>query len=112
MLRIFVSSLAISSALFLDPCGSGGTGTGTGPAPSGTTGDGGTTPGTTPGTQSTSIPAVLYDGWSYLQVTMYEPGEDPIVSDLSGGTADFNRDGTYKLSYRIGNVFNGYEGKF
>lgn len=70
----------------------------------------GAQPGAGGGTTAT-IPEIFYGPWAYMHATLYEAGEEPATTSVSG-TATFERDGTYQQSYTIGQVLNSYEGKY
>ena len=120
-MRILISALAVLGSLGLDPCSGASDGGGAGTTPpaeqaagrgdqpgatenGGGGGGGGTTAGVT-------IPAIFYGGWEYRTATLYQKGEEPIVSSV-GGSADFRKDLTYEQSYSIGGIGNFYSGRY
>jgi len=112
MRRPILTALALV-ALHVAACGGGGGGGD--PGDDGTDGAGGATAedggaGGESGTED-AIPDIFYGPWAYMHATLYEPGEDPATTSVSG-TATFERDGTYTQSYTIGQIFNGYEGTY
>ena len=120
-MRVLISALAVLSSLGLDPCsGGGGDGGGTNTPPAEQTTTGGDEPG---GAQNggggvpplpaagVTIPEIFYGGWDYQTATLYQKGEEPIVSSV-GGSADFRKDLTYEQSYSIGGIGNFYSGRY
>lgn len=118
MRRSILSAIALLT-IHVAACGGGGDGGGGGPGAGGSDGAGGTTAedggsgtDTGSGTGTTdSIPEIFYGPWAYMHATLYEPGEEPFTTSVSG-TATFERDGTYEQSYTIGDIFNGYQGTY
>ena len=119
MRKSILSALALIS-IHIAACTGGGGGTpgtgandGTGATAGGgnTTGDGtGGQPGNGTGTNA-AIPEIFYGPWAYMHATLYEAGEEPKTTSVSG-TATFERDGTYEQSYTIGTVLNAYQGRY